>query len=293
MSMQAFGLSIGAAPAPDAARVRAIRDGVDLNDPALPGDFGEPARLAASTAMERLAGATADDLDASDALLAQARGRLAALDPHALVPRRGLAGLFDSRKRRLKRFRADYQGAERALSAIVADLVQRAEAGPRRAAAIEALHAELQGSILELDAHVAAGLAGLAEAHNAAGPTDAASAEQAPSVADRLAERLAALVAFRTGTVRLLPLARVAQNAECRIPARVAAVERTLATWRTDWSQALGLDRKRLLQARPRPGDMVGPREAALQALDRAAAEVTSARARLAEARDRMKRMAG
>ena len=97
----------GHAPAPDAARIDAIDAGYDE---AGADAFAEPARAAAVDRIERaLAAARTGDLTEAAAQLTHARSVLEGLNPAALEPRRGLAGLFDSRGRRLKAFRQVYE----------------------------------------------------------------------------------------------------------------------------------------------------------------------------------------
>ena len=89
----------GHTPAPDAARVEAIHEAYDEAGAAT---FAEPARAAAVERIEAaLAAARAGDLAGAEAQLARARSVLKGLNPAALQPRRGLAGLFDSHGKRL------------------------------------------------------------------------------------------------------------------------------------------------------------------------------------------------
>ena len=113
----------GNAPAPDAARVAEIDAAWDETKADA---FAEPARAAAVERIERaLAVARTSDLTEAAAQLTHARSVLDGLDPEALEPRRGLAGLFDGRGGRLKRFRDLWRRSAAGLSA-TAKLIQRA-----------------------------------------------------------------------------------------------------------------------------------------------------------------------
>lgn len=299
MSSEAYGsrlgsLSIGSAPPPDAARVAAISATIDLNDATLPDTFGETARADLSSAVELLtAQAASSDQDDGSDVLRQARARLEGLNPGVLEPRRGLAGLFDSRGRRLKDFQVAFQEARDGVAQLAAGIRARGEAAMGRGGELDGLHAELQQKISELDAHIAAGLAHLAEARHGLA-SDAASAEAATpaSIPDRLAQRLAQLVAARTAGVRRLPLARVLQNAECRAPGHLTGAAEAVAAWSDDWTQALGLQGKRPKRPRPDPEALAQGRDKVLKSLTSAEVGLAAARERRLEAASRIQRVA-
>ncbi|RZJ75926.1 MAG: hypothetical protein EON88_36485, partial [Brevundimonas sp.] len=100
-------------PAPDRARADALRETLDAE----PADrFGEAARTALVAAADRLvAEARSRDLGDCQDLLLHVRALLDAMDPRQLQTRGGLAGLFDSRGRRLKLFRRKFEATANSL----------------------------------------------------------------------------------------------------------------------------------------------------------------------------------
>src|SRR5690606_12061593 len=115
------------------------------------------ARTAAVERIERaLAAARTGDMAEASARLTDARSMLEGLDPRALEPRRGLAGLFDGRSGRLKRFRDLWRRAAAGLSEAAADLTARMEGAALRSAALERAWIETRDALTELDAHLAA-----------------------------------------------------------------------------------------------------------------------------------------
>lgn len=119
--------------------------------------FAEPAAASVEAALDRLeALAAASPHAETQTLLASTRERVSGLDPARLQPRRGLAGLFDSRNKRLKAFRAAYGETADAAASTSADLADRSGAIARRQDDLEALWAELNAGVTELDAQIAA-----------------------------------------------------------------------------------------------------------------------------------------
>lgn len=173
----------GGAPKPDPARVAAIRYTI-VDEAETCASFGETARAPLASLNDRaLAETRSGDLGECRLLLDHVRDRLAALDPARLTPRSGLAGLFDSRNRRLKTFRAAYISAASAVGQSAADIGDRAGALARRGAALETLWTETRDAIAELDAHIVAARGWLAnEAWTAhiAEPVEAPAEEQEP-----------------------------------------------------------------------------------------------------------------
>lgn len=265
---------LGNAPEPDAARVA----GIDAAwDDAQAHAFAEPARIAAVERIERaLSTARNAELEAAAARLSETRSLLAGLDPHTLEPRRGLAGLFDSRGKRLKRFRETWRRATEALTDAVADLSGRIEGSARRASALDGVWAEIRDAVTELDAHLAVAARRL---------TGQAPAEDGPHP---LEVRRAALDACRAAALRSLPLIRAAQNADARAAGTLKACVDGVTAWRADWKGALGLAGKRPKKVRPDPASLSRSRDDLLARTDRALAELTAARARHNEIEDRM-----
>lgn len=265
----------GHAPAPDAARVAAIDAAWDE---AGAHAFAEPARAAAVERIEAaLAAARAGDLAEAGARLADARSVLLGLDPAALEPSRGLAGLFDSRGRRLKAFREGFRHAAEALSAAATDLAGRVESAARRSGALDAVWTEVRDAMVELDAHLLAA-AGRLSGH--------APADDAPP--HPLEARKAALDACRAAALGALPLIRGAQNLDARAAAALKACGDGVAAWRQGWSEALGLAGKRPRKVRPDRDRLLRLREDLLGRIDRALAELTASGARRTQVEARL-----
>lgn len=149
---------------PDASdRVAAIR-AVMTDDAEAGATFAESVRGALEAALARLdtVSGAAPYAEAA-ALIEHVRDRISGLDPARLEPRRGLAGLFDSRGKRLKAFRAAYLSAADAAAASAADLADRGVAITRRSEDLESLWNELRTGLSALDDHLAAGRAWLTD----------------------------------------------------------------------------------------------------------------------------------
>lgn len=146
----------GGAPKPDPARVAAIRYTI-IDEPETCAAFGETARAALAALNDRaLAETRTGDLGECRLLLDHIRDRVAGLDPARLTPHGGLAGLFDSRTRRLKAFRTGYAAAAATVSQSAGEIGDRAAALARKETALESLWSETRDAIAELDAHIAA-----------------------------------------------------------------------------------------------------------------------------------------
>jgi hypothetical protein len=144
-------------------RIAAIRAAM-TEDAEAGATFAEPVRAsieAALTRLDTLSGA-APHAEAA-ALLDHVRDRISGLDPARLEPRRGLAGLFDSRGKRLKAFRAAYLSAADASASGAADLADRAAAIARRGEDLEGLWNGLRTGLSDLDDQLAAGRAWLTD----------------------------------------------------------------------------------------------------------------------------------
>lgn len=259
---------LGIAPAPDPARLDAIdaawdEGGIDA--------FAEPARVAAVERLERaLAAARTGDLTEAHAQLTHARSLLTALDPAALQPRRGLLGLFDSRGRRLKRFRLAYQSAARSLGDVAADLAARIDAGARRSDGLDGAWTALREAVAELDAWLAA-------------------AAHRPSVeGDALDARRSTLEAARLAALRGLPLIRGVQNADLRALGALGPCVESVAAWRDDWKDALGLSGRRPKKVRPDRERLLRLRDDLIARIDGALAELAAARPRRADVENRL-----
>lgn len=268
-----------AVPGPDAERVSAIRLGLDPNVPDAFEGFGEEARAALAQACAGVArdegGALADQ---AARCLEDIRGEARALDPRALTPRRGLAGLFDSRGRRLKRVREAFERADRRLADLGGALTEQVNALKARVTGLEPAHEGLRGPIVELGAWLEAGRQRLADALD-----EAPEGEVSPRA--RLASRLEGLAASRMTALGHLPLGRALQNADAVAADRLEAAGRAIQTWRDDWRKALGLEGRRRRKVQPEPS--------ALSALtDRLDAALAGAQTLLADGRARRTRAA-
>ena len=258
---------LGHAPAPDPARVDAIgaawdEVGADA--------FGGPARASAVARLEQaLAAVREGDAAGAAAPLDRARALLATLNPEVLEPRRGLAGLFDSRSRRLRDFREAFRRAAASLSEVAGDLTGPVEAAARRSADLDAVWSGLRDAMVELDAHLVAAARRL-------------SAHADGDASHPLEARKAALDACRAAALGALPLIRNAQNADARAAGALTACGDGMAAWRRDWSEALGLAGKRPKKVRPDRDRLLRLRDVMVARIDRAAAELTASQARRA-----------
>ena len=244
----------GHAPAPDAARVEAIHAAYDE---AGIDDFAEPARAAAVERIEAaLAAARTGDLTEAAAHLTRARSVLENLNPAALEPRRGLAGLFDSRKKRLTAFRDAFRQAAAALSDAAAGLAARVEDAARRSGGLDAVWSGTRDAMVELDAHL------LAAARRLSGHAD-------PEVPHPLEARKATLDA-------------------CRAAEALKACNQGMADWRQGWSEALGLAGKRPKKVRPDGERLLRLRDDLLARIERSMAELTAAGGRRGQIETRL-----
>jgi len=265
----------GHAPEPDAARVEAI---VSAWDEAGADAFAEPARAAAVARIEAaLAAARSGDLTGAAARLSGARSVLEGLNPDALEPRRGLAGLFDSRNKRLKAFRETFHRASAALSDAAADLSARVEEAGRRSVALDSVWSGVRDAMVELDAHLLAAARRLSD--------HAPSADAPPHP---LEARKAALDACRAAALGALPLIRGAQNADARAAGALAACADGVAEWRQGWSEALGLAGKRPKKVRPDRDRLLRLRDDLLRRIDSTLPELTAADGRRAQVETRL-----
>ena len=265
----------GFAPEPDPARVEAIEAAWDEAGAA---DFAGPARAAAVSRLDA-APPVAGGAGAGGAAgrPAAARGRLLALDPAALEPRRGLFGLFDSRKRRLRDFRDAFRRAAADLTQAAGDLSACVEATARRSAGLDAVWAEIRDALVELDAHRLAAGRRL--------DRQTTPAEEGPHP---LASRMEALDACRAAALAALPLIRGIQNADARSAEALRGCADGLAQWRQSWLEALGLAGKHPKKVRPDGGGLLASRDAAAARLERAMAELAATRDRRAQVIDRL-----
>ena len=265
----------GVTPALDPARVDAIDAAWDDAQAAA---FAEPARVAAVERLERaLAAARTGDLTEASAQLTHARSVLDGLNPAALEPRRGLAGIFDGRGARLKRFRAAYDRAAANLAGAAGALAERIEGAARRSDALDDAWTALRDAVAELDAHLAVA------ARRLLGHAPTEGAQPQP-----LEQRRETLDACRAAALGALPLVRGVQGADARSAEALRACAEGLTAWRDDWKDALGLSGRRPKRVRPDRERLSRGRDEALRRIDAALAELTAARGRRAEVEGRM-----
>lgn len=254
-------MSVATAPKPDvlraadASRVAAIRNSLDLDDAEAVAVFGERARREVTASVERLlAEVRGRDVAEAAEILQRAARTVEDLNPATLEAR----GLFANRAGRLKKFRAAFETAAAVIEDLEGDLKERGERLSRKVKALNALHEQAKTFILELDAYLDAGRAGVADATKTPAPSPAPVPVEAdgdtlvaapvaavpahdPERVERLARRLTELESMRTAAVGQLPLVRVVQNVDAPLADRLAEACAALARWRADWSELLGL----------------------------------------------------
>ncbi|WP_396593925.1 hypothetical protein [Brevundimonas sp. R86498] len=299
----------GGAPAPDPARVDAIRAAI-TDEAGACAAFAE-AEYAALVSLNThtLARARDGDLGECLVLLEHVRDRVAALDPDRLQPRRGLTGLFDSRAARLKAFRGAWVSVASTAGDAAADLGTRGGAIATRHTALDHLWAETRDAIMALDVQIAAGRQWLADraappAVIAPGPDSLyepveaqADAEAAHLLAAGAIEgahpdadvtalphpletRLSTLEAARGVALGRLPLLRAAWNADWGVPARVREVCDGIEAWQAEWRDALGLAGRKPKKVQPDRDRLLQARTALIEGLARARRDLTLAQSR-------------
>lgn len=258
----------GGAPLPDPARVAAVAATLDTDPPEA---FAEPARAAALERLERaLAAVRTGDLTEAAAQLIRARSVLQDLTPADLQTRKGLGGLFDSRGRRLKRFRARFATATAGLADLAGDLAERIEGVTRRNGVLDSTWDSLREAVGDLDTHLSAVFARLT-------PTEP-SGEPSP-----LQQRGTTLDAGRQAALRTLPLIRQVQNTDARLVESLALCRQGVDAWRDDWTDGLGLAGRRPKRVRPDQTRLSRTRDALLARIEGALAELDTARSRRVE----------
>ena len=229
--------------------------------PAGPGPL-EGLRAAVIAGCERLNQACQGaDADFIRGQLEDLRARVGAVRPTELTPRTGLGGLFDSRKKRVARFRDHVTDLAPSISTAAVKLRDAAAELARRNDALNAHHQGLLTAITELDE---------------------------------------ALMAFpergdpaRDGGLKHLPLTRMIQNVDARLAETAGQAAEAAMGWRDDLLRALGADGKKLAPLRrvhPDQSALNQACEALLSVIDRAEAAVTAARARRDEVMARLDR---
>lgn len=262
----------GMASAPDPERMAAIEAAWSDVDAAA---FAEPVRATAVERLERaLAACRTGDLTEAAAQLTHARSVLEGLRPEALEPRRGLAGLFDGRGGRLKRFRAAWERAAATLAEAARELGDRVQTAARRSDILDGRWTDLRDAVVDLDAHlkVAAGRL-LGHAGETPHPFEA---------------RRAGLDACRAAALQALPAIRGVQGADARSAAALEACTTGIVAWREDWKDALGLGGRRPKRVRPDQVRLARLRNDVLARIDAALSELNASRTHRADLESRL-----
>lgn len=243
-----------------------------------PDDFGEGVRQNLGAGADRVrAEMRGGELTECLAVMAHLKTGMVALNPTALIKRRGLAGLFDSRRKRLRAFRARFGEVTRTLAESLDDLQVRRGAIERRSGFADRLWSDLRVAILDVDAHALA--------------TAAAAGDNAEA---SLARRAEVLATARDAAISILPQVRGAQNADAEAAGRIHAVCDALMEWHGEWRSALGLENQ-ARRGKP-PSERLRPdqtrlstsRETVLSMLAIAEREVEAARRRRLETDSRI-----
>jgi len=239
-------------PRPAAEQVSALRASLDPHQPDAFATFGQEALSALVAACAPLTTAPDTSLDqAARFPLGQATATASALNPLGLVPRRGLAGLFDSRRRRLKQVRGAFQDTDRQMIRLADELKSQASALADRAGRLDPAQDALRQPIIDLGAWIEAGRQRLADV-GAVAPEG----ETCPRI--QLSQRLEALASARVAALAQLPMARQMQNADAAAVAGLQGAAEAISTWREGWREGLGLDGRRPRKVQPQPADLAG-----------------------------------
>lgn len=237
--------------------------------------FGDGSRQALGAAVDRVrAELRGGELTECLAVIAHLRTGLDSLTPGDLQTRRGLGGLFDSRKKRLRAFRARFGTVTRTLAESLDDLQVRRGALERRSGFAEQLWNDLRASVLDADAH----------ALSAAAAAD-------KDVEHPLAKRSRLLADARDAAVGVLPQVRAGQNADGEAARRLKSACDALIEWHSEWRHALGLEGQKGARRGKAPSERIRPdadrltvsRDTLRGILDVATRELETARKRRVE----------
>lgn len=293
------------APAPDAARVEALRSALEAGGAEARDGFGRIECDDLTRTLERI-GAEARHRDFAECqdLLHSLAQPLADMNPAALEPRRGLAGLFDSRGKRLKRMRERFREVRGVLTHVGEELTDRAERLNRRIGTLERLQTRLREQVLEIDAHVAAALGARqtrAQAESAEATGLSGAVEELARVVETEADTVAPaaqtaakpsltdeLSSHSDAAVRRLAVVRMIQNASASALPAIETARAALSRWLEEWAQGLGIEGRRPRRIRADTlaltrglDELRAALTAADQALDRVRGRYTEAERRL------------
>lgn len=238
------------------------QDAESAAEPAAGPDPLEGLRAAVIAGCERLHQACQGaDADFIRGQLEDLRGRVMTVRPADLTPRTGLAGLFDSRKKRLARFRDHASDLAPSISTAAVKLRDAAAELARRNGALNEHHQGLLNAVTALDEALMA----------------------FPKRADPA----------RDEGLKHLPLTRMIQNVDARLAQTAGQVAEAAIGWRDDLLRALGADGKKLAPLRrvqPDQDALSRACEALLSGIDQAEAALTAAAARRDEVMQRLGR---
>lgn len=269
-------------PDPAAERIADLKAGLDPHRPESFADYGSQAEAAVAAACAPLARDDGARIgQQARACLDQAAADARALDPNALTPRRGIAGLFDSRGRRLKRVRETFAGVDRRLAEAGEQLKSQAGALKVRVGELDPAHDAIRQPIIDLGAWIEAGRQRLADA-----APEAPEGETPPR--DQLSARLEGLASSRMSALAHLPLARVLQNADAVAAERLEAAAAAVDSWRADWRKGLGLEGRRKRRVQPAPSDLAGLTDQLTRSLGRAGQALSDGASRRSQAASRL-----
>lgn len=250
-------------PGYDPAKVASLSKSIDIADTAQITSFGERAQKnVAGFADEILRQTKNRELGDTGALLSDVIGKARGLDPADLAKAGPLGRLFGGARRRLHRFKSQYETVAAQIDRITVELEKRVDRLRRDVTMLDGLHDQTRDSIGELDAYIAAGklfaeefrrtkLPELQAAAKAAGPDGSADLmaaqayQDAVQSLDRLEKRVLYLQQARQIAIQQLPQIRIVQNGDATlIESLQASINLTIPAWKQKMVLLLGLTRQ-------------------------------------------------
>lgn len=259
-SMEHEPMSNTLAPQTGAAQAARPADAmIALSDTAQITSFGEKAqREIAGFADQVLRQARGSDFGDTGALLTDLMAKAKGLDVESLKTAGPLSQMFGGVRRRLVRFKAQFETAADQIDAIGAELKTRVDRMRTELVTLDGLHAQGRMAIEELDGYIAAGKAfgesfrarELVELEAAAKNSSDLLAAQAYQDAllslDRLEKRIFTLQQARQIALQQLPQIRMVQNGDAALVASLdASITLTIPAWKQKMVMLLGLERQK------------------------------------------------